>query len=414
MKKCPVCGVMMGDNVARCSMGKYDFQKAAGGDSNAVMAEAQKVMDKREEENLARTEARRSEEEKRLAEIREKINREIATLTAQFESEKLRLDSEYAALQKQAIDEKFILDVLQNYKSYHTMFEYIEKNPDEDQDKLFEEKKVRTVWDDVEEKWYFSIVDVCGVLTDSPNPRNYWKVLKHRLVKEGNETVTNCNQLKLRAEDGKMRLTDVADTEQLFRLIQSIPSPKAEPFKQWMAQVASQRLDQMQDPEKSIDQAIVDYKRLGYSDAWINQRVKSIEVRKELTDEWDRAGVKEGQQYASLTDIITQAWSGKTTKQYKQYKGLKKESLRDNMTNIELALNILAEASTTEISKAKNPKGFKQSAEVAKKGGKIAGDARKKLESQIGRSVISREKASDYLPPADRIQELPEETEDDE
>ena len=182
---------------------------------------------------------------------------------------------------------------------------------------LFEERKVRTVWDDEQEKWYFSIVDVCGVLTDSPNPRNYWKVLKHRLVKEGNETVTNCNQLKLKAEDGKMRLTDVADTEQLFRIIQSIPSPKAEPFKQWMAQVASQRLDQMQDPELSIDQAIADYKRLGYSDAWINQRIKSIEVRKELTDEWKRTGVKEGLEYASLTDIITREWSGFTTKQYK-------------------------------------------------------------------------------------------------
>jgi len=186
--------------------------------------------------------------------------------------------------------------------------------------KLFEEKKVRTVWDDVEEKWYFSIVDVCGVLTDSPNPRNYWKVLKHRLVKEGNETVTNCNQLKLRAEDGKMRMTDVADSEQLFRLIQSIPSPKAEPFKQWMAQVAAERLDQLQDPELSIEQAVEDYRRLGYSESWINQRLKSIEVRKLLTDEWKRGGVQ-GQQYASLTDIITAAWSGRTTKQYKQQRG---------------------------------------------------------------------------------------------
>ena len=273
---------------------------------------------------------------------------------------------------------------------------------------LFQERKVRTVWDDQEEKWYFSIVDVCGVLTDSPNPRNYWKVLKHRLLKEGNQTVTNCNQLKLRADDGRMRLTDVADTEQLFRLIQSIPSPKAEPFKQWMAQVVAQRIDQMQDPELNFEQAYADYRRLGYSDKWINQRLKSIEVRKELTDEWNRAGVKEGQQYASLTDIITQAWSGKTTRQYKQYKGLKKENLRDNMTNIELALNILAEASTTEISKAQNPKGFKQSAEVARKGGQIAGDARKKLEVQTGHPVISRDKASDYLPPVDRLQELPE------
>lgn len=264
---------------------------------------------------------------------------------------------------------------------------------------LFEERKVRTVWDDQEEKWYFSIVDVCAVLTDSPNPRNYWKVLKHRLVKEGNETVINCNQLKLRAEDGKMRLTDVADTEQLFRIIQSIPSPKAEPFKQWMASVASQRIDQMQDPELSIDQAIVDYKRLGYSDAWINQRIKSIEVRKELTDEWKRTGVKEGLEYASLTDIITREWSGFTTKQYKHYKGLKKENLRDNMTNLEIALNILAEASATEISKERDPKGFNAQTQVAKEGGSVAKAARNQLESKLGHSIISKAKASDYLLP---------------
>ena len=265
---------------------------------------------------------------------------------------------------------------------------------------LFEDRKVRTVWDDELQKWFFSIVDVCHVLTDSKDyqtARKYWKVLKGRLKKEGNETVTNCYQLKMKAEDGKMRLTDAADFEQLFRLIQSIPSPKAE-------------LEQMQDPELNFEQAYEDYRRLGYSDRWINQRLKSIEVRKELTDEWDRAGVKEGQQYASLTDIITKGWSGKTTKQYKQYKGLKKESLRDNMTNIELALNTLAEASATEISKARNPKGFKQSAELARKGGEIAGDARKKLERQIGRSVVSSEKASDYLPPANRWEELPEDT----
>ena len=264
---------------------------------------------------------------------------------------------------------------------------------------LFEAKKVRTVWDDEQEKWYFAIVDVVEVLTDSVNPQTYWRVLKNRLKKEGNETVTNCNAFKIRAADGKMRLTDVADTEQLFRLIQSIPSLKAEPFKQWMAQVAAQRLDQMQDPEQNFEQAYADYRRLGYSDRWINQRLKSIEVRKELTDEWNRAGVTEGQQYASLTDIITQAWSGKTTRQYKQFKDLKKENLRDNMTNIELALNILAEASTTEISRAQHPKGFRQSAEVARKGGQIAGDARKKLEAQTGRSVISSAKASDYLLP---------------
>ena len=264
---------------------------------------------------------------------------------------------------------------------------------------LFEQKRVRTVWDDQEEKWYFSIVDVCGVLTDSPNPRNYWKVLKHRLAKEGNETVTNCNQLKLQAEDGKKRLTDVADTEQLFRIIQSIPSPKAEPFKQWMAQVASQRLDQMQDPELSIDQAIVDYKRLGYSDAWINQRIKSIEVRKELTDEWKRTGVQEGLEYASLTDIITREWSGFTTKQYKNYKGLKKENLRDNMTNLEIALNILAEASAAELSKQRDPKGFRGQKQVAKDGGSVAKAARTQLENQLGRGVISPSKASDYLLP---------------
>ena len=278
--------------------------------------------------------------------------------------------------------------------------------------KLFEEKKVRTVWDDQEEKWYFSIVDVCGVLTSQPDydhAKNYWKVLKHRLLKEGNESVTNCNQLKLVSpKDGKKYLTDVADTEQLFRLIQSIPSPKAEPFKQWMAGVASQRLDQMQDPELNFEQAYADYRRLGYSDKWINQRLKSIEVRKELTDEWRRAGVQEGQQYASLTDIITKSWSGKTTKQYKQFKGLKKEGLRDNMTNIELALNILAEASTAEISKSRNPKGFRQSAEIARKGGNIAGDARKKLEAQVGHPVISPSKASDYLPPVDETKNLPE------
>ena len=222
--------------------------------------------------------------------------------------------------------------------------------------KLFEEKKVRTVWDDEQEKWYFCVVDVVEVLTDSANPQTYWRVLKNRLKKEGNETVTNCNALKLRAADGKMRMTDVADTEQLFRLIQSIPSPKAEPFKRWMAQVAAERLDQMQDPELSIEQAVEDYRRLGYSESWINQRLKSIEVRKLLTDEWKRGGVQ-GQQYASLTDIITAAWSGRTTKQYKHLKGLHKENLRDNMTNVELLLNSLAEASATEISKKENPKG---------------------------------------------------------
>lgn len=265
---------------------------------------------------------------------------------------------------------------------------------------LLEEKKIRSVWDDKEEKWYFSIVDVCAVLTEQPDAehaRNYWKVLKHRLIKEGNQTVTTCNRLKLRAADGKLRLTDVADTEQVFRLIQSVPSPKAEPFKLWMAQVASTRLEQMQDPEKSIDQAVIDYQRLGYSDAWINQRIKSIEIRKELTDEWARTGVQQGMQYASLTDIITREWSGMSTKQYKQFKGLKKESLRDNMTNMEIALNMLAEASATELSKQRNPKGFNQQKRVAKDGGSVAKVARNQLEKKLGHGVITSAKASDYL-----------------
>ena len=271
--------------------------------------------------------------------------------------------------------------------------------------KLFEEKKVRTIWDDVQEKWYFSVVDVVAILTDSATPRNYWKVLKNRLKKEGNESVTNCNQLKLLSSDGKRYLTDVADQEQLFRLIQSIPSPKAEPFKQWMAMVAAQRLDQMQDPELSIEQAILDYKRLGYSDAWINQRIKSIEVRKELTDEWQRTGVNVGMEYASLTDIITKEWSGMTTKQYKHLKGLKKENLRDNMTNLEIALNTLAEASATELSKQRNPKGFRQQTHVAKDGGSVAKAARKQLEKQLGRTIISSEKASDYILPIESKKE---------
>ena len=236
---------------------------------------------------------------------------------------------------------------------------------------LFEERKVRTVWDDETEKWYFAIVDVVAILTESADAAAYWRKLKQRLKAEGNETVTNCHGLKMLAADGKMRLTDVADTTQLFRLIQSIPSPKAEPFKQWMAQVASDRLDQMQDPEMSIEQAMADYKRLGYSENWINQRLKSMEVRKELTDEWQRRGV-EGQQFATLTDIITQAWADRTTKSYKQFKGLKKENLRDNMTNIELALNTLAEASVTEISKQRRPKGFQQNVKVARSGGSVA------------------------------------------
>lgn len=263
---------------------------------------------------------------------------------------------------------------------------------------MFEERKVRTVWDDKQEKWYFSIVDVVEVLTDSADASAYWRKLKQRLKQEGNETVTNCHGLKMRAADGKMRMTDVADTEQLFRLMQSIPSPKAEPFKQWMAQVASTRLDQMQDPELSIEQAVMDYKRLGYSDAWINQRIKSIEVRKELTDEWARTGVRQGVEYASLTDIITQAWSDMSTKEYRQFKGLKKESLRDNMTNMEIALNMLAEASATELSRQRNPHGFNEQKRVARDGGSVAKAARTQLESKLGHKVISPSKASDYLP----------------
>lgn len=265
--------------------------------------------------------------------------------------------------------------------------------------KIFEERKVRTLWDSETEEWYFSVVDVVAVLTDSDyqTARNYWKVLKNRLKKEGNETVTNCNRLKLLAEDGKMRLTDVATTEQLFRLIQSIPSPKAEPFKLWMAQVAKERLDQMQDPELSIEQAMSDYKRLGYSDSWINQRLKSIEIRKSLTDEWKRRGLEEGVQFATLTDIIYQTWADKTAKEYKQFKGLKKENLRDNMTNKELVLNMLAELSTKEISEATNPETFHEHKDVAKRGGNIAREARIRLEEETGKPVVSSLNAKDYL-----------------
>ena len=254
---------------------------------------------------------------------------------------------------------------------------------------LFEEKKVRTVWDTDTEKWYFSIVDVVSVLTGTDRPRKYWSDLKKKLLQEGSQLSEKIGQFKMKADDGKMRMTDVADTEQLFRIIQSVPSPKAEPFKQWMAQVAAHRIDQIQDPELSINQAVADYRRLGYSEAWINQRIKSIEVRKALTDEWQRAGVKEGVQYASLTDIITQQWSGFTTKEYKQYKGLKKENLRDNMTNLEIALNMLAEATATEISHQENPKGFMESAEVAKRGGKAARGARSAIEKELGHPVVS-------------------------
>ena len=281
-----------------------------------------------------------------------------------------------------------------------------------EQIQLFEEKKVRTVWDDEKEEWFFSVVDVVEVLTDSANPTDYLKKMRKREPELGVYIGTNCPQITMTTSTGKKRKTLAATIEQLFRIIQSIPSPKAEPFKQWMAEVAAERLNQMQDPELSIDQAVADYKRLGYSDAWIKRRIKSIEIRKDLTDQWDKAGVKEGQQYASLTDIITRAWSGKTTKQYKQFKGLKKESLRDNMTNLELALNMFAESATAELHKEKNPHGYNASAQLAKAGGKAAEAARLNLEEQLGHSIISREKATDYLPPADRWEALPEEKDD--
>lgn len=258
----------------------------------------------------------------------------------------------------------------------------------------FENKQVRSHWDAEEEKWYFSIVDVIAVLTDSPNPRKYWSVLKTRLKKEGSELATNCSQLKMQSADGKYYKTDVADTEQLLRLIQSVPSPKAEPFKQWLAKVGSQRLDQIQDPELSIQQALQDYRRLGYSDDWINQRLKSIEIRKELTDEWQRTGITDNKDFAVLTNILTKTWSGKTVKEYKQHKGLKKQNLRDNMTSTELILNMLAEASTKDISQANNPNTFNQSMTIAKQGGNVAKVAREELERQTGKSVISSDNAA--------------------
>ena len=255
--------------------------------------------------------------------------------------------------------------------------------------KLFGEEKVRAVWDEKKEKWFFSVVDIVVILTESPNPQTYWRVLKKRLKDEGNETVTNCNALKMLAADGKMRLTDVADTEQVLRIIQSIPSPKAEPFKMWLAKVGAERLDQMQDPELSIQQAMLDYKNLGYSDNWINQRLKSIEIRKDLTDQWKLHNVEEGIQYATLTDIIYQAWAGRTTKEYKQFKSLKKENLRDNMTNEELVLNMLAELSATSITKAKNPQTLDENKLCAKEGGNVAKVAREELEAKTGRQVVS-------------------------
>ena len=256
--------------------------------------------------------------------------------------------------------------------------------------KLFDEKKVRSVWDSEQEKWYISIVDVIEVLTESPNPRKYWSVLKTRLKQEGSELATNCSQLKMQSSDGKFYKTDVADVEQLFRLIQSIPSPKAEPFKLWLSQLARERLEEIDDPEQGIERLMEYYHRKGYSENWINQRLKSIEVRKELTDEWERRGVTKGQEFAVLTDVITHAWSGMTAKQYKQHKGLKTESLRDNMTNLELVLNMLAEASTTEISKEKKPRTFTENAKVAKQGGSVADAARQKLELESGKKVVSK------------------------
>lgn len=255
--------------------------------------------------------------------------------------------------------------------------------------KLFESKKIRSQWDAEQEKWYFSIVDVIEILTDSPRPRKYWNALKTKLNTEGSELSQKMGQLKLQSEDGKFYSTDVADTEQLLRLIQSIPSPKAEPFKQWLAKVGYERIEESQNPELSIDRAMENYLKLGYSNEWINQRLKSIEVRKELTDEWENRGVKKGQEFATLTDIITQAWSGKKVKQYKQYKNLKKENLRDHMTNLELVLNMLAEATTTEISKEKNPKTFDDSKVIAKQGGTIAGNTRKEIEAKTGKKIVS-------------------------
>jgi hypothetical protein len=265
--------------------------------------------------------------------------------------------------------------------------------------KIFEDKEVRSLWDEENEKWQISIIDVVAVLTESIDPNAYWRKLKQRLKEEGNETVTNCHGLKMLAPDGKMRLTDVADTEQLFRLIQSIPSPKAEPFKLWLAKVAAERLDEMQDPELSIDRALEQYMNLGYSENWINQRLKSIEIRKELTDEWKKRGLKEGTQFATLTDIITKAWSDKTTKEYKILKGLKKENLRDNMTNTELILSMLAEASTKDISAAIEPKNFEASKKVAKQGGNVAKVALKELEARTGKKVVSALNAKNTLPP---------------
>ena len=268
---------------------------------------------------------------------------------------------------------------------------------------LFDGKQVRYVWDEEQEKYFFSVVDIIQVLTDSENPRKYWSVLKTRLKQEGSEMATNCSQLKLPASDGKSYLTDVADTEQVFRLIQSVPSKKAEPFKLWLAALGQERMNQLQDPELSIEQAIKDYRRLGYSEDWINQRIKTIEIRKGLTDEWQRGGMKEEHDYAILTDIISRAWSGMTTREYKKYKGLRKESLRDNMTNVELMLNGLAEAAATELSKRENPKGFAENANIAQRGGDVAHVARERLEQELGDTVISDKRAMNFTNPPEEL-----------
>ena len=274
---------------------------------------------------------------------------------------------------------------------------------DQNEIQLFDGKQVRYVWDEEQEKYFFSVVDVIQVLTDSGNPRKYWSVLKTRLKQEGSEMATNCSQLKLPASDGKSYLTDVADTEQVFRLIQSVPSKKAEPFKLWLAALGQERMNQLQDPELSIEQAIKDYRRLGYSEDWINQRIKTIEIRKGLTDEWQRGGMKEEHDYAILTDIISRAWSGMTTREYKKYKGLRKESLRDNMTNVELMLNGLAEAAATELSKRENPKGFAENANIAQRGGDVAHVARERLEQELGDTVISDKRALNFTNPPEEL-----------
>ena len=280
---------------------------------------------------------------------------------------------------------------------------------------LFEGKRVRIVWDAEQEKYYFSIVDIVQVLTDSADATAYWRKLKQRLKAEGNETVTNCHAFKLPAADGKKRLTDMADLQGIFRLIQSVPSKKAEPVKQWLAKLGKQRIDQMIDPELTFQMAVEDYRRQGYSDKWINERMRSIEMRKELTDEWHRAGITEQKDFAILTNVLTQAWSGMTTGEYKRHKGLTKENLRDNMTNVELALNTLAEVTATEISRQRNPKGMAQSRQTAKEGGEVARNARADIESRLGHSVISSERASDHIRPIEegKAEELPFEEKED-